>query len=853
MSSKCTFCGALKFEAEASGLCCSNGKVSLPELPQLPEPLKSLMEGNHPKSKEFLTMIRKYNSSFQMTSFGTSLPMLDSTGFMPTFRIQGQVYHKAGSLMSLPNEEEKFLQIYFLGNEEAEAKRRSTLIPGTTKSLIESLQKMLHENNHYVQKFKMAIEDNPTEDLQIVIKADRKPIEGHERVFNTPALNEVAIIIAGNDFEKRDIVLTKRSNELKNICETHISYDALQYPLMFPRGEDGYTININQVEPGTSNQINKMVSAMSFYAYRLMVRSTENHLLNYRQLLHQYLVDMYAKIEAERLLFIRLNQKKLRVDEYIHLKDAITNDSDPANHGKLVILPSTFTGCPRNMHEYAQDAITYVRHGGKPSLFITYTFNPNCKEMTQNLTNGQSKTDRHDLVARLFRQKLIKFMNVLVKGQVFGSVKYWLYSIEWQKRGLPHSHILIWLTNTLKPNQIDDIISAEIPNPSTDKNLYDIVIKNMVHGPCGAFNSLSPCLKEGNCSKMYPRQFIKETQFATDGYPLYRRRKPEDGGQTATVKMKSDSVVIDNRWIVPYSPLLLKMFDAHINVECCNSIKSIKYILKYVHKGSDQGVFAAHSSNNCIDEISEYQAGRYISSNEAAWRIFGFPIHERYPTVIHLDMHLENGQRIYFSEDNLQCRLANPPNTTLTGFFELCKNDNFAKTLLYCNVPKFYTWDKSKKVFNRRKQGAIVEGHDDIRSVDALGRVYTVHSRNTDCYYLRLLLHKIKGPTSFKDLRTVNGIEYETYREACLALGLLENDNQWNEALKEAVYSDSPSKIRTLFALILSFCEPSSPKTLWENNKDCMSEDILNKLRAENRHFVLNYTDSIHNEALICR
>ncbi|GBM23061.1 hypothetical protein AVEN_114909-1 [Araneus ventricosus] len=103
-----------------------------------------------------------------------------------------------------------------------------------------------------------------------------------------------------------------------------------------------------------------------------MVRSTENRLLNYRQLLHQYLIDMYAKIEAERLLFTRLNQKKLRVDEYINLEDAITNDSDPANHGKLVILPSTLTGCPRNMHEYAQDAITYLHHGGKPSLFITY-------------------------------------------------------------------------------------------------------------------------------------------------------------------------------------------------------------------------------------------------------------------------------------------------------------------------------------------------------------------------------------------------------------------------------------------------------------------------------------------------
>ncbi|GBN24567.1 hypothetical protein AVEN_246510-1 [Araneus ventricosus] len=239
---------------------------------------------------------------------------------------------------------------------------------------------------------------------------------------------------------------------------------------------------------------------------------------------------------------------------------------------------------------------------------------------------------KHDsLLARIFRQKL---------------------------SGLQHSHILIWLTSTLRPNQIDDIISAETPNPSIDKNLYSIAIKNMVHGPCGAFNNLSTCMKEGNCSKMHPRQFIKETQFATDGYLSYRRKKPEDYGQTATVKMKSDSVVIDNRWIVPYSPLLLKMFDTHINDGCSNSVKSIKYILKYVHKGYGQGVFAIHSSNNCIDEISEYQAGRYILSNEAAWRIFGFPIHERHPTVTHLDMHLENGQRIYFSEDNLQYRLA---------------------------------------------------------------------------------------------------------------------------------------------------------------------------------------------------
>jgi len=173
-------------------------------------------------------------------------------------------------------------------------------------------------------------------------------------------------------------------------------------------------------------------------------------------------------------------------------------------------------------------------------------------------------------------------MNVLIKGQVFGPVKYWLSSIEWQKTGLSHAHILVWLLQVLNPNQIDDIISDEIPN--TNMKLHNIVKQNMVHGPCGSFNPKSPCMKEGKCTKMFPRQLISETQTATDGYPLYCRRKPEDGGHTTLIKLKferdTQGVELDNRWIVPHSPLLLKMFDAHINVEFCNSVKSIKYILK---------------------------------------------------------------------------------------------------------------------------------------------------------------------------------------------------------------------------------------------------------------------------------
>ena len=167
-----------------------------------------------------------------------------------------------------------------------------------------------------------------------------------------------------------------------------------------------------------------------------------------------------------------------------------------------------------------------------------------------------------------------------------------MYTIEWQKKGLLHAHIFIWLKSKIHANQLDSIISAELPNPENDRDLYEIVKKIMIHGPCGAINPTSPCMKNGKCVKRYPRKLAKDTQAGVDGYLLYRRRRPEDGGFTARIKVKKDYYVeIDNRWIVPHCPLLCKAFDAHINVEYCSSIKSIKYVCKYVNKGSDAVMF----------------------------------------------------------------------------------------------------------------------------------------------------------------------------------------------------------------------------------------------------------------------
>lgn len=135
--------------------------------------------------------------------------------------------------------------------------------------------------------------------------------------------------------------------------------------------------------------------------------------------------------------------------------------------------------------------------------------------------------------------------------QLFGEVKYYLYSVEWQKRGLPHLHILLWFSKQINPNDIDKIIFAEIPDIKCDHVLYDLVVRHMIHGPCGIHNGGCPCMKEGKCSKRFPKEFIANTQIGCDGYPNYRRRNRNHGGNFGIINMKQNQEYlpfeVDNR------------------------------------------------------------------------------------------------------------------------------------------------------------------------------------------------------------------------------------------------------------------------------------------------------------------
>jgi len=144
----------------------------------------------------------------------------------------------------------------------------------------------------------------------------------------------------------------------------------------------------------------------------------------------------------------------------------------------------------------------------------------------------------------------------------------------------------------------------------------------------------------------------------------------------------------------------------------------------------------------------------------------------------------------------------------------------------------------------------MVEGHPGVWVTQALGRVYTVHLSNSECFYLCMLLHVFRGPTSLTDLKTVNGVMCETYREACDRLGLLESDTHWDSVLAEAMASQLPHRVRHLFAILLITCAVSNPLQLWDKYQKDMSEDILHTLRIQHPGLSLDFSENICNRAL---
>ncbi|ONM22141.1 hypothetical protein ZEAMMB73_Zm00001d005805 [Zea mays] len=587
----CGYCTAKKFEYEPPGFCCRGGKV--------------------------------FNVHFSFTSLYCCLDSMTTNvrdSGIYTFWAQGMMYHNIKSFGKEGGSEHKHLELYFYDDdpslEHRYRKCREEQLQ-KDKEVIKQIVGILHGNPYSEHLRSMGHVEN-LDDYHIALNLDQTL---NQKTYNTPLTSEVAAVwIKGSERRgqfSKSVMLHGKDRSSHVICSYHGCYDALSYPLFFPKGELGWHANIPKVgvsmdevdayrathrannsnDEDAESPTHLCVSVRDYYCYKFQIRpGVFNRILHGKWLFQQFAVDTYIKIESSRLDFIRKNQDRLRVDLYQGLVDSMLDgDIRAGKVGKRTVMSTSFIGSPHDMKRRYMDAMALVRKFGKPDIFLTMTCNPNWDEIRRELLLGQTPQDRPDLVVRVFHAKL----------------------------------------------QDDTTLQGK------------------------------------------------------DSYPIYRRR--DDGH-----KEKVRGCELDNRWVVPYNPYLLRLFNCHVNVEACGSIKAVKYLFKYIYKGHDRASVVmryASKADDDVDEIKQYRDARWVTPPEALWRIYGFELSQNSPPVMQLQLHLPNMHMVAFHERKMVERVVNRPGadrSMLMAYFEANRLHEGAHGILYGDFPKWYTWQSGK-------------------------------------------------------------------------------------------------------------------------------------------------------------
>eukprot|EP00045_Choanoeca_perplexa_P011874 m.127284 g.127284 ORF g.127284 m.127284 type:complete len:1439 (+) comp15799_c0_seq8:229-4545(+) len=602
----------------------------------------------------------------------------------------------------------------------------------------------------------------------------------HRTTSDAPAPNALAGLVFhdAHDVHERSsvcapAVIMANTDQPPRFLErrSHV-YEPLTYPLLYPMGTVGYSclpacfqsdVTIGKPDDDSPARLDPYRSIKWHqYCRQRLCRD----FVPYGRLAQEWAIDQFLIHEDLTLDFLASSKGQEKVAGYRFATAATQAQPGYKSTGKR--LPTDFQGNPAHMRKLCKEAMAAVGAYGRPTFMITMTANEQWPEV---VAGGGT----FDVLCRVFEWKSKQLLSAIVKEEVLGPVDYYQWVTEYQKRGNPHKHLLVRLRYppTLL-SDVDAFVRGDLPDPSSEPELYHAVSSYMIHNPCSATPDAA-CRRgraDTKCRFHFPQPIQPQTNISElDGRCKYRRNAYQG-------RLKKNSINIDDRWVASYNPGLLLLFDGHVNVDYVTSDTAGKYIFKYVTKGCDLTHAMVHGRTD-DDQIEAYRTVRWYGAHNVMDRIMGYRSLGRKPSVETLPFYEWEQEEEVVSNydadddddaddsDSPRARIVTKLPAKLENYFD---RPDVCADLTYSAFYSLYSNATGTKRHARHLRGKNGQWWTK-RSAQhvAVLQFSPYHEQNEDFYLRQLLIH---FPCRCKsDLLRLGSTPVTTYEEAARQLG----------------------------------------------------------------------------------
>jgi PIF1-like helicase/Helitron helicase-like domain at N-terminus len=788
---------------ERHGWCCNNGVMTaIPRLREYPEQLQPLLFNN----AAFKEKIRWVNNTL---SFSRNVMTGGERKFDgPSNVIMcGRSYH---ILKPMEGEYEGSLKWFLF---DAQGHRNHAEQYNIPVEFVSPWKTLIENVNPIVNEIKQQLNETDTQNFEICISQCHSSgeIAALSNPFNMNQPVGRKVVVVRNDG------IVAENPEFIDVLSA--MYEPLQYPLLFPYHDryDGWGL---KVPVG-----GRTYTIKEWCRYRML---SEPRFTYMGKLGGEWIVDSYSRIEDQRIAYLR-NARVIQTRQMFGNSSGAGTSPDESRF--LGSLPSGFIGSNAWVSEHVANALACAKDLGNPSLFITMTTNTRWPEIVSVLDKypGLTAYDIPIVVCRAFKQRLSALFQWMKLN--LGLIDYQIHVIEYQKRGLPHAHILVKLSPEIPFSYLSELISAEVPDRKENPSLYDKVMGFMQHSK----NHLSQdsrgrsqrCNKNGFCQYNFPQPIRATNQIDDRGRVQWRRRTEAD------------------KWTNPHIPALLELLDCHIMVDYCSTANVIFYLFKYFFKQLETALYNISRTRNTDNadnvnadgqldavpnEMTDFTKARWLCSSAAVWRILGYTTTHCAPTVVVVDVHLQNKQLGQMARTNSVAssvsQLLQYLNRPIDSEFDDLTILDFFRQYVVRSATNFNEADLKPRQYLLRVSDINTDRQYKLtkRTKSAVSRLRVYPVKSGELYYMRAILKKFPVRT-WEQIKTVDDVQYSTYQAAAVAHGLFAEHEQAFFAMKEGVEeSYSPGQLRFLFASII-VCMPCDALALYEDFIDAMDQD----------------------------